>query len=78
MARTVEPILKTGDRVRVVSAHRWLPERDGTIKQVEKRIGNRFIVKFDTNELGMWHDDTGDAVLRLGQGDLVFIAQETN
>jgi len=62
----------------VVPNHRWLPERCGTIKRVENRIGNRFIVKFDTEELGMWHDDNGDPVLLLGENDLIFIGGGLN
>lgn len=67
--------LKKGDRVRIVEIHRWMPARSGTIKQVENRIGNRFLVKFDKYELGMWHDEDGDPVLRLGQNDLIFIEE---
>lgn len=67
--------LKIGDRVRVVSSHRWMPERYGTIKQVENRIGNRFLVRFDRDELGLWHDEDGDPVLRLGEDDMVFIEE---
>ncbi|MGH7770938.1 MAG: hypothetical protein ACREQA_01730 [Candidatus Binatia bacterium] len=70
---TMKRIVRKGDRVRVVSSHKWMPERYGTIKQVENRIGNRFLVKFDREELGMWHDDDGDPVLRLGDDDLAFI-----
>lgn len=67
--------LKIGDRVRTVSFHQWLPDRKGTIKEVENRIGNRFIVKFDRDELGLWHDEDRDPVLRLGDGDLVFVGE---
>jgi hypothetical protein len=66
-------MLKNGDRVRVVSMHQWVPERSGTIKQVENRVGNRFLVKFDSEELGMWRDEDGDPVLRLGERDLVLV-----
>ncbi len=59
----------------VVSTHPWMPERSGIIKQVEKRIGNRLLVKFDADELGMWHDEHGDPVLRLGEKDLIFIEE---
>ena len=55
-----------------------MPERYGTIKQVENRIGNRFLVKFDREELGMWHDDDGDPVLRLGDDDLAFIEESVS
>lgn len=72
---TTQRILKRGDRVRVVSSHRWMPEREGIIKQVQNRIGNRFVVRFDRDELGMWHDEDGDPVLRLGEDDLVFIEE---
>lgn len=75
MIKTLDRVLKIGDRVRVVSIHRWLPERNGIIKEVENRIGNRFIVKFDREELGMWHDEDGDPVLRLGENDLVFVEE---
>jgi nuclear transport factor 2 (NTF2) superfamily protein len=73
--RITERVLKIGNRVRVVSYHRWLPEREGIIKRVENRIGNRFLVKFDRDELGMWHDEDGDPMLRLGEDDLVFIEE---
>lgn len=65
--------LKIGDRVRTVSSDPWMPDREGTIKRVENRIGNRFIVKFDRDELGLWHDEDGDSVLRLGETDMVLI-----
>ncbi|MBI2360791.1 MAG: hypothetical protein HYV04_18120 [Deltaproteobacteria bacterium] len=64
-----------GDRVIVAGRHPWLPQRCGTIKRIENRIGNRLIVKFDTDELGLWHDDDGDPVLRLGDVDLIFVAE---
>ncbi|MBI2997684.1 MAG: hypothetical protein HYY46_04405 [Deltaproteobacteria bacterium] len=70
--------LKSGDRVRVAVIHKWMPERCGTIKQVENRIGNRFLVRFDKDELGMWHDEDGDPVLRLGEGDLVLVEEKLN
>ena len=65
--------LKKGDRVRVVGCHRWLPARCGIIKGIENRIGNRFLVRFDKDELGLWHDEDGDPVLRLGEPDLVLV-----
>ncbi len=68
--------LGKGDRVRVVNIHRWMPERCGTIKQIEYRIGNRFLVKFDRSELGMWHDEDGDPVLRLGEADLILLEED--
>jgi hypothetical protein len=58
---------------RVAANHRWLPDRYGTIKQVDNRKGNCFLVKFDRDELGMWHDEDEDPVLRLGETDLVFV-----
>ncbi len=75
MSKTLQRVLKIGDRVRVVSIHRWMPEREGSVKQIENRIGNRFLVKFDRDELGMWHDEDGDPVLRLGEADLVFVGE---
>jgi hypothetical protein len=45
------------------------------IKQVENRIGNRFLVKFDSDELGMWHDEDGDPIFRLGEDDPILIKE---
>ncbi len=70
--------LKKGDHIRVASQHRWLPERYGTIKEVENRVGNRYLVKFDTFELGMWHDEDRDPVLRLGDMDLVLMEERVS
>ena len=70
---TTKHDLKKKDRVCVVGFHPWMPGRCGTIKQIEYRIGNRFLVKFDRHELGPWHDDDGDPVLRLGEKDLVHV-----
>jgi hypothetical protein len=53
-----------------------MPERLGTIKQIQNRVGNRYLVKFDIYELGMWHDDDGDPVLRLGDEDLVLVRED--
>lgn len=75
MVRTIQYSLKKGDRVRVVSIHSWMPERCGTIKQVENRIGNRFPVKFNSDKLSMWHDEDGDPILRLGEDDLVLVEE---
>ena len=72
----MERDLKKGDRVRVVSVHQWMPDRLGIIKAVEDRTGNRFVVRFDTDELGMWHDEDGDPVLRLGEKDLVLVKKD--
>lgn len=69
-------IFREGDRVRVVIIHQWMPDRCGTIKQIEYRIGNRFLVKFDKDELGVWHDEDGDPVLRLGEADLVLLEED--
>ena len=65
--------LKNRDRVRVASIHQWMPERYGTIKRVEDRVGNRYLVRFDRDELGLWHDEDGEPVLRLGEKDLVLV-----
>ena len=62
---------KNGERVKVVGHHRWMANRDGIIKQVRKTAGNRFLVKFDQDELGTWHDEDGDPVLCLSEKDLV-------
>lgn len=71
MATTARQVLEKGDRVRVVPGHLWLSGRCGTIKEEEDRVGNRFIVKFDTDELGLWHDEDRDPVMRLGEADLI-------
>jgi hypothetical protein len=73
MIKTIEHVLAKGDRVMVASSHPWLPQRFGTIKKIENRIGNRYIVKFDSDELGVWHNEEGEPVLRLGENDLVFV-----
>ncbi|HEY2990955.1 MAG TPA: hypothetical protein VGL11_24800 [Candidatus Binatia bacterium] len=64
-------MLKIGDRVRVASIHRWMPDRYGTIKQVRRKMGIRFLVRFDSDEFGLWHDEDGDPVLSLGEKDLI-------
>jgi hypothetical protein len=70
----MELTFKKGDRVKVIANHRWLPQRSGTIKQVvDNGKRNCFLVKFDSDELGMWHDEDGDPVLRLEERDLVFV-----
>jgi hypothetical protein len=43
----------------------------GVIKAVEAAEGNRYLVKFDGDELRTWHDEDGDAVLLLGDRDLI-------
>ncbi len=68
--------LKQGDRVRIVEIQRWMPARTGTIKETENRIWNRFLVKFDRDELGVWHDEDGDPVLRLGEADLILLEED--
>lgn len=78
MVRTMQRSLKKGDRVMVVGSHLWSPERCGTVKRVENRIGNRLLVKFDRDELGLWHDEDGDPVLRLGERDLILIEECLN
>ncbi len=75
MAGKIHPSLQKGDRVMVLGTHLWMPKRCGTIKQVLNRTGNRFLVKFDSDELGLWHDEDGDPVSRLGEKDLVSIEQ---
>jgi len=37
------------------------------------RVGNRFVVRFDADEFGLWHDDDGDPVLSLSEKDLILI-----
>lgn len=71
MAGNAHQSLKEGDRVMVLGSHLWMPKRYGTIKQVLTRTGNRFLVKFDSDEIGLWHDEDGDPVLRLGEKDLI-------
>jgi hypothetical protein len=71
MPKTLKHNLTIGSRVVVTDTHQWMPGRFGIIKRVENRIGNRFLVKFDSDERGVWHDEDGDPVLRLGDGDLI-------
>jgi len=62
---------QVGDRVRVSQTHRWMRGESGVIKDIEISFGeNNIIVKFDRDLLGMYHDDDGDAVLRLTEIDL--------
>lgn len=75
MKRIIHSSLKEGSRVKVVSNHLWMPDRYGTIKRLEARRGNCLVVKFDVDELGVWHDEDGDPVLRLGEDDLILIEQ---
>jgi hypothetical protein len=65
--------LQVGDRVKVAAIHRWMADRRGTIKQVRHKKETRFLVRFDADELGLWHDDDGEPVLSLGDRDLVLI-----
>jgi hypothetical protein len=62
---------RKGHRVTVISHHPWIANRYGVIKAVEPAEGNRFLVKFDEDELRTRHDEDGDAVLLLGDRDLV-------
>jgi hypothetical protein len=68
--------LQIGDRVKVAGIHRWMPDRCGTIKQVRHKKDTRFLVKFDADELGLWHDDDGEPVLSLGDRDLVLLEEK--
>lgn len=68
--------LQIGDRVQVARIHRWMPDRRGTIKQIKHKKDTRFIVKFDADELGLWHDDDGEPVLSLGDRDLVLLEEK--
>ncbi|HEX9443499.1 MAG TPA: hypothetical protein VGA73_05235 [Candidatus Binatia bacterium] len=65
--------LRIGDRVRVATLHRWVPDRRGTIKQIGARAGGRFLVRFDADESGLWHDEDGEPVLTLGEKDLILL-----
>jgi len=61
---------KLNERVRVMQNHRWMKGQSGIIKELQTRIGNNIIVKFDVDLLGMYHDEDGDPVLRLSEIDL--------
>jgi len=61
---------KVNDRVRVMQNHRWMKSQTGVIKELQNRVGNNIIVKFDKDLLGMYHDEDGDSVLRLSEVDL--------
>ena len=65
-------ILKVGDRVRVVDAHRWKPGRVGEIIEIEERSGSRYVVRFDHTELGFYRELSSwePKLLRLGEIDL--------
>ena len=61
---------KVNDRVRVMQNHRWMKSQTGVIKELQNRVGNNIIVKFDKDLIGMYHDEDGDPVLRLSEVDL--------
>jgi len=78
-----------GDRVRVSDRHLWFAGRFGIIIGVEDRTGNRFTVRMDREEIGLFAEDievmTGPPdsklikkkgptrLLRLGDIDLEYI-----
>jgi hypothetical protein len=68
---------KQGHRVQVVAHHPWMANRHGVIKRIHNIIGNRFLIKFDHDELGTWHDEDGDPVLFLGEKDLILSEDAT-
>ena len=78
MGRKVQHDLKEGDRVTVVATHRRMPGRYGIVKKVQVRVGNRFLVQFEPDELGVWHGEDGEPVLRLGEDDLVLVEESQN
>lgn len=63
--------LRAGYHVKVVGHHPSMANRYGIIKAVAAPEGNRFLVKFDRDEARTWHDEDGDAVLLLGNRDLI-------
>jgi len=77
-----------GDRVRVSDRHMWFAGRSGIIILVEDRTGNRFTVRMDREETGLFCEEIevlgadnkitkkkGPArLLRLGDIDLEYIA----
>jgi len=79
-----------GDRVRVIDRHPWMAGRSGIIIKIEDRTGNRFTVRMDREEIGLFSEVievmTGDReiikkmgptnLLRLGDIDLEYIAPE--
>ena len=64
---------RVGDRVRIVSTHRWKPGRVGRIVEIEERVGARYVVKFERPELGFYREVKGEGepnLLRLAEVDL--------
>ncbi len=68
----MKSILKVGDRVRVVDAHRFKPGRVGEIIEILEREGNRYVVRFDHPEIGFYRELSSwePKLLRLGEIDL--------
>ena len=80
-------LFMVGDRVRVSDRHMWFAGRSGIIIEVEDRTGNRFTVRMDREEIGLFCEDVqvmtvdkgtitkkGPArLLRLGDIDLEYI-----
>ena len=67
-----------GDRVRVIDRHPWAAGRSGTIIKIEDRTGNRFTVKMDREEIGLFSDEKMGPtnLLRLGDIDLEWLGEE--
>lgn len=69
----MKTILKVGDRVRIVDTHGWKPGRVGEIIEIQNRVGNRYVVRFDEPELGLYTEEGESAsprLLRLNNMDL--------
>jgi len=48
-----------------------MANRYDVIKEAHRTTGNRLLVGFDQDELGVWHDEDGDPVLLLSAKDLL-------
>ncbi len=61
-------LFQLGDRVRVASRHLSVPGRTGTIVEIHDRTGNRFVIKFDKPEIGLYSEDI--KVMTVDQGEV--------
>jgi hypothetical protein len=61
---------KEGDRV-VVGDQWHMANRHDVIKETHRTTGNRLLVGFDQDELGVWHDEDGDPVFLVSAKDLL-------
>jgi len=53
---TAKRSFQLGDRVKIVSSHRWMPGRTGKVVGLQPGANNRFVVRFDIPELGFYRE----------------------